>query len=149
LTARDVLRRAFDAKVDRRHDKKDTGMGANVSARLGALCYVAWGIFHVYVAWQIYGLAWPLTGISQGRMLQLAAYMLTIALFAIVIGLRRNWRNDTPGYWLNLCVIGWADLMWVLVVVLPGYVPAARGLIPPAIFVAGAILTTHAHRRRV
>jgi len=117
-------------------------------ARLGAACYVAWGVFHVYVAWQIYVLALPLSGIAQGRMLQLAAYMLSIALFAVAIALWRVWRNDRLGYWLNLVVVGWADIVWVLVVVLPGYVPLGRGLIPPAIFVAGAVLTTLAQRQR-
>jgi len=117
-------------------------------ARLGAACYVAWGVFHVYVAWQIYVLALPLSGIAQGRMLQLAAYMLSIALFAIAMALWRVWRNDRLGYWLNLIVVGWADIVWVLVVVLPGYVPLGRGLIPPAIFVAAAVLTTLAQRPR-
>ncbi len=117
-------------------------------ARLGAICYAAWGVFHVYVAWQIYVVALPLSGIAQGRMLQLAAYMLTIALFAIVIAVWRVWRNDRLGYWLNLAVVGWADVIWVLVVVLPGYVPLGRGLIPPAIFVLGALLTTLAQRHR-
>ena len=117
-------------------------------ARLGAACYVAWGVFHVYVAWQIYVLALPLSGIAQGRMLQFAAYMLSIALFAIAMALWRVWRNDRLGYWLNLIVVGWADIVWVLVVVLPGYVPLGRGLIPPAIFVAAAVLTTLAQRPR-
>ena len=88
----------------------------------------------------------PLSGIAQGRMLQLAAYMLSIALFAIAIAVSRLWRNDSLGYWLALVVVGWADAIWVLVVVLPGYVPLGRGLIPPAIFVAGAVLTTLARR---
>ena len=57
------------------------------------------------------------TGITQGRTLQLAAYMLAIALFAIAIAL---WRNDRLGYWLNLSVVSGADIIWVLVVVLPG-----------------------------
>jgi hypothetical protein len=74
--------------------------------------------------------------------------MLTIALFAIVIAVWRVWRNDRLGYWLNLAVVGWADIIWVLVVVLPGYVPLGRGLIPPAIFVLGALLTTLAQRDR-
>jgi hypothetical protein len=121
-------------------------MAGALYARLGASCYVAWGAFHVYVAWQIETLALPLSGIAQGRMLQLAAYMLSIALFAIVIAVWRLWRNDSLGYWLALAVVGWADAVWVLVVVLPGYVPLGRGLIPPAIFVAGAVLTTLARR---
>lgn len=121
----------------------------NIFARLGAILYTAWGIFHVYVAWQIYTLGATEQGIAQGRLFQLAAYMLTISLFAIVVALTRNWRNDTLGYWLNLTVVSWADIIWVIVVVLPGYVPMARGLIPPAIWVAAAICSTIAQRVRV
>ena len=73
-------------------------MSTTLYARLGAIFFIIWGVFHVYVAWQIYSLALAQTGIAQGRMLQLAAYMLTIALFAIVVALWRNWRNDRLGY---------------------------------------------------
>jgi hypothetical protein len=62
--------------------------------------------------------------------------------------LRCNWRNDRRGYWLNLRVVGWADAIWVAVVVLPGYVDPFRGLVPPAIYVAGAVLATYAQRQR-
>ena len=115
---------------------------AQWTARLGALCYVAWGLFHVKVAHEIYLLGSAQTGITQGRLYQLAAYLLCIAVFAIVVALVANWRNTQRGYWLNLCVIGWADGVWVLVVVLPGYVPLFRGLLPPAIFLAGVVLTS-------
>jgi hypothetical protein len=75
--------------------------------------------------------------------------MLTIALFAIVVALWCNWRNDRLGYWLNLAVVSWADIVWVLVVVLPGYVPLARGLITPAFWLAGALCCTLAQRDRI
>jgi hypothetical protein len=117
---------------------------ARVTARVGALCYAAWGLFHVRVAYDIYRLGLPLTGIAQGRMHQLAAYMLTLSLFVIGVGVLLNWRNSRVGFWLNVCVAGWADGVWVLVVVLPGYVGLARGLIPPAIFIAGAVATATA-----
>jgi hypothetical protein len=119
-----------------------------IFARLGAGFYVAWGMFHVYVAWQIYTLGATEQGIAQGRLFQMAAYMLTIALFAIGIAITRNWRNDKLGYWLNLAVVSWADSIWVLVVVIPGYVPFARGLIPPAIWLTAAVFSTLAHRRQ-
>ena len=122
------------------------GLEIKAAARLGAIFYVMWGAFHLRVAYGIYMLGIPLTGIAQGRMYQLATYMLTISLFVICIAVALNWRNSRIGYWLNLCVAGWADSVWVLVVVLPGYVGLARGLIPPAIFVAGAIGTTIARR---
>jgi hypothetical protein len=113
----------------------------------GAICYIAWGAFHISVAHDIYLLGAPQTGIAQGRLFQLAAYLLTIALFAVIVGAFGNWRNNSTAYSLNLCVVGWVDGIWTLVVVLPGYVPALRGLIPPAIFVLGAALTTIDRRR--
>lgn len=124
----------------------------NVSTRLlsrtAAFLYAAWGAFHVYVAWQIMTLALNEHGIAQGRLLQLAAYMLSISLFAIIVAFWRVSKNDTAGFWLNLAVVGWADAVWVLVVVLPGYVPLVRGLLPPAVFVLAACLSTMAYRRR-
>ena len=115
---------------------------ALIAARGGALCYMAWGIFHVGVARDIYGNGVAQAGIVQGRLFQFAAYMLCIALFAIVVAVLGNWHNSRLGYWLNLCVVGWADGVWVLVVVLPGYVSPLRGLAPPAVFLLGAVLTT-------
>jgi hypothetical protein len=82
------------------------------------------------------------TGIAQGRTFQLAAYMLTIASFVLIVAVTLNRRNSVSGYWLNLCVAGWADAVWVLVVVLPGYVSFVRGFLPPAIFLAAAIAST-------
>lgn len=126
----------------------DTSSPATLwTARLGALCYVAWGLFHCKVAYDIMTLGQGQQGITQGRLFQLAAYMLSISLFIIAMAVWRNWRNDRIGYWLSLCVAGWADGIWILVVVLPGYVGFARGFIPPAIFLVGAILTTIAYRR--
>jgi len=34
-------------------------------------------------------------GLAQGRLFQMAAYMLCIALFAVGIAPTRNWRNDS------------------------------------------------------
>ena len=72
--------------------------------------------------------------------------MLCIAVFAVLTAAVGNWRNGKWSYWLNLIVVGWADLVWVLVVVLPGYVPLLRGLLPPAIYGLGALLTIAARR---
>ena len=60
------------------------------TARLGALCYVAWGLFHIKVANDIYLLGSAQTGITQGRLYQLAGYLLCIAVFAIVVALVAN-----------------------------------------------------------
>jgi hypothetical protein len=116
------------------------------TARAAALLYATWAAFHVKVAWDIMQLGLAQTGIAQGRTFQLAAYMLTIALFVLIVAVTLNWRNSVRGYWLNLCVAGWADAIWVLVVVLPGYVSLVRGFLPPAIFLAAAIASTIARQ---
>jgi hypothetical protein len=72
-------------------------------------------------------------------MFQLAAYMLTIALFAVAIALWCNWRNDRLGHWLTFCVIGWVDIIWIAVVVLPGYVSLGRAPLPPCFWAIRAI----------
>lgn len=118
-------------------------------ARIGAFFYVVWGLFHLRVAWNIFKLGEVQAGLAQGRIFQLAAYMLTISIFVICVAVFLNWRNDRRGYWLNLCVAGWADAIWLFVVVLPGYVGLIRGLVPPAVFVAGALATTLARQNSV
>jgi hypothetical protein len=108
--------------------------------------YAAWAVFHLKVAWDIMQLGLTQTSIAQARTFQLAAYMLTIALFVLIVAVTLNRRNSVIGYWLNLCVAGWADAIWVVVVVLPGYVGVVRGLLPPAIFLAAATASTIAKR---
>lgn len=68
----------------------DHRQGASPLSRLGALCYAGWGLFHVKVAADIWRLGSGQQGLAQGRLYQLAAYMLTIAIFVLVVGL---WRN--------------------------------------------------------
>lgn len=116
------------------------------TARAAALLYAAWAVFHLKVAWDIMQLGLTQTSIAQARTFQLAAYMLTIALFVLIVAVTLNRRNSVIGYWLNLCVAGWADAIWVVVVVLPGYVGVVRGLLPPAIFLAAATASTIAKR---
>jgi uncharacterized membrane protein len=105
---------------------------------------VVWGVFHVSVAHDIYQLGAGQSGIAQGRLYQLAAYMLSIALFAIATAVLGNWRESERAHWLNLCVVGWADGIWLLVDVFPGYVPFVRGIVPPIIFLLAAAFTSWA-----
>jgi hypothetical protein len=112
------------------------------TTRAAVLLYASWAVFHLKVAWDIMQLGLTQTGIAQGRTFQLAAYMLTIASFVLIVAFTLIRRNSVRGYWLNLCVAGWADAVWVLVVVLPGYVSFVRGFLPPAIFLAAAIAST-------
>ena len=67
----------------------------------------------------------------------------------MAVAILLNWRNDRIGYWLNLIVVGAVDLGYVVLVVVPGYVPAS--LIPfagPIIYVIGAMFSTAGLLRR-
>jgi hypothetical protein len=46
---------------------------STITARVGALCYSVWGLFHVNVAHDIYELGSTHTGMAQGRLYHLAA----------------------------------------------------------------------------
>ena len=122
---------------------KTAAWAARVSALLSA-----WAVFHLKVARDILQPGLTQNGIAQGRTFQLGAYMLTSALFVLVVATALNWRNGSSGYWLNLCVAGWADAVWLIVVVLPAYVSLVRGVVPPAIFLAAAIAATFARQAR-
>lgn len=63
-------------------------MNSQRASRIGAICYAAWGFFHRKLAYEIYRLGTQGRALAQGRLFQLAAYMLSIALFAIVVAAR-------------------------------------------------------------
>lgn len=111
--------------------------------RIGATLYFLWGILHLYAAYGIYKLGTDLEpGLVQARLFQDAAFMLIIALLAMAIAVWKNWNNDRIGYWLNLSIVSVADIIFLLLVVIPGYVPLGRGLIGPALWVAAVIFST-------
>ena len=80
-------------------------------------------------------------GLVQGKINQGAWDLLFFALFAIVIAVLYNWKNDPLGYWLNLIVVSAADIGFIIFVLLPGYVyffPASG----PVFGIGGAVFTT-------
>jgi hypothetical protein len=42
-----------------------------------------------------------------------------------------NWRNDKQGYWMNGTLIAFADIPFVLFVLVPGLIPWWPGLAGP------------------
>ena len=95
----------------------------NLAAKIGAVFYVLWGVFHLFAANSVYKLAGGASGMVQGRLLQTAFYLLFFAVSGIVIALALNWRNDRQGYWMNGILIAFGDIPFVLFVLLPGLVP--------------------------
>jgi hypothetical protein len=66
-----------------------------------------------------------------------------IALLAIVLAVTLNWRNDRIGYWINVIMVGVVDLGFLILIVMPGYIPASlAALAGPIVYVFAAIFST-------
>lgn len=111
--------------------------------RAGAVFYALWGILHLVAVSDQYRYAQALeTGMTQGRLLQGATYLLAFALTAIFVAVFLNWRNSRTGYWINFAVVALADIPFILFVLIPGHMPVFPGIIGPLLWVAGLLFTT-------
>lgn len=111
--------------------------------RAGAVFYALWGILHLVAVSDQYRYALALeTGMTQGRLLQGATYLVTLALTAIVVAVFLNWRNSRTGYWINFAVVALADIPFILFVLIPGHMPVFPGIIGPLLWIAGLLFTT-------
>ena len=115
---------------------------AKWAARIGAVLYVLWGVFHLVAASAVYALAEQSTGLVRGRLLQDAFYLLSFAVAGILMAVILNWRNDKQGYWMNGTLIAFADIPFVLFVLAPGLIPWWPGLVGPLLWLIASIFTT-------
>jgi hypothetical protein len=116
----------------------------NIAAKIGGALYVVWGVLHLVAAWGIHVLAASLPpGVAYGRMEQAGWHLAVFALLAMALGVSLNWRDDRAGYWINLIVVAAVDMGFVLILVVPGFIPVSAGsLAGPAVFVIAAVFST-------
>jgi hypothetical protein len=118
-------------------------------AKPGAISYVVWGLLHIVAAFEEFTLGRSLEpGLVQGKINQGAWDLLFFALFAIVVAVKYNWRNDTLGYWLNLIVVSAADIGFIIFVLLPGHAAWFPGILGPVFWTAGVIFSTVGIKRK-
>jgi hypothetical protein len=115
---------------------------AEYAARIGAVFYVLWGVFHLVAANAVYALAEQSAGMVRARLLQDAFYLLFFAVAGIVVAVVLNWRNDKQGYWMNGTLIAFADIPFVLFVLVPGLIPWWPGLVGPLVWLIAFVSTT-------
>ena len=116
-------------------------------AKLGAGSYVIWGLLHIVAAIDEFTVGKGLEpGLVKGKIDQGAWDLLFFALFAIVIAVRFNWKNDALGYWLNLIIVSAADIGFIIFVLLPGYVDIFPSILGPIFWVLGIAFSTLAFR---
>jgi len=112
--------------------------------QIGALFYVAWGVLHLYAAYQVYsklGVRQP-AGMLQGRIYQSAWNLACFALAAIGVALVSNWFNSPLGFWLNLALTSVTDIGFLLFIIWPKYLPLWPGLLGPALWVLALLFST-------
>lgn len=67
-----------------------------------------------------------------------------LGALAILTALFLNWKNYRSGYWLNLAIVGCADLGLILFMVVPGVMSISDAWIGPALFVIAIFFSTFA-----
>ena len=117
-------------------------------AKLGAIFYVLWGLLHLKAAHAVYGLANSLeAGMVQARLLQDASFMLMVSLLAIWVAATRNWKNDRAGYFVNLVTVSAVDVFFIILIVMPGYLPMKIAAGGPVLWVLALVFSTIAIRQ--
>lgn len=136
----------------------------NYAHKIGALFYILWGILHVVggaVLLQqlsaegatgmlaVIGSAVPaealpsISGGLTGAVLGFHAWnIIWFGIFALIVGVVLNWRNNRTGYWLNLFVVGAADLGLIVALLVPGYMALSDGLLGPTLWLLAAVFST-------
>jgi hypothetical protein len=115
---------------------------AEYAARIGAVFYVLWGVFHLVAANAVYALAEQSTGLLRARLLQDAFYLLFFAVVGILMAVIMNWRNDKQGFRMNGTLIAFADIPFVLFVLAPGLIPWWPGVVGPLLWLIAFVFTT-------
>ncbi len=129
--------------------------------RIGAVFYVLWGLLHVWAGADLLGadaldqLALlstdPLPNQALPQALQplvhaalsFHAYnLLWFGLFAVVVAISLNWRNNWIGYWVNLAVVGADDVGLLLFLILPGHLSFAEAGLGPVLFALAALFSS-------
>ena len=136
--AQSAIRLSLTAGRERGDDLCRSQLGCQ--AGRGVLCPV--GCFPLGGANAVYGLAEQSTGMVRGRLLQDAFYVLFFALAGILMAVILNWRNDKQGYWMNGTLIAFADIPFVLFVLVPGLIPWWPGLAGPLLWLIAFLLTS-------
>jgi hypothetical protein len=119
-------------------------------AKIGATSYIIWGLLHIGAALDEFRLGSTLEPrLVQGKINQGAWDLLFFALFAIVVAVKYNWKNDSLGYWLNLIVVSAADIGFIIFVLLPGHLALFPGILGPVFWIGGAVFSTLGIRTKI
>lgn len=132
--------------------------------RLGAIFYMLWGLLHVAGGLLLLtslpsagatgvlgmmGTAVPPEqlptlphGVSGGVLAFHAWNIIGFGSLSLVIALLLNWQNSRLGYWLNLVIVGIADLGLIIYLLIPGYMHLSDGIWGPLLWLLAILFST-------
>ena len=132
--------------------------------KIGAILYALWGLLHIVGAavlllqanntgattvFATIGSATPATALPQlsnnlvDAVLGYYAWnLLWLGCFVLVVAVCSNWRNSPTGFWLNLVVVSAVDLGLVVLLVAPGYMALADGMLGVALWLPAVLFST-------
>ena len=129
----------------------------------GATFYVLWGVMHAMIGIQILVVnmrqsthavintlyqdshqSTPehLGPVVGALMNQHGWNLLWFGLFAAVVGVLWNRRNNLAAYWANLAVVSLADIGFIAAILVPGYINVWMGIGGPILWVFAVIFST-------
>ena len=120
-----------------------------MNAKLGAIFYTLWALLHFKAAHAVYSLAATLdAGMIQARLFQDASFMALVSALTIWVAITRNWNNDRTGYWVNLVSVSAVDVFFIILIVMPGYLPLKIALAGPVLWALALAFSTLAIRQK-
>lgn len=129
--------------------------------KIGAVIYLLWGVIHILGGGLIMLASEPAqqlgmmssnvtveplppgsAGLVHAGLSFHGFNLLWFGIFVAVVAMTMNWKNTRGGYWLNLTVVGAADLGLIIFLILPGYMSVSDGLIGPLLLVPAFVFST-------
>lgn len=138
---------------------KDEG---NTLSRIGAALFVIWGVVHIGVGGAALGSLFtsgPAAMFAQAELIvgpnQMDATMnhvanliaeyyfdiVALGILAIIVSVCLIWQNRPLGFWINVIVLGIADLAFLFAEIVPGYQPLFPPLLGPIIYVLASVFS--------
>jgi hypothetical protein len=65
-----------------------------------------------------------------------------LGLVSIAVAVFLNWKNSKPGYWINMAIVGFADLGLIFFMVIPGVMSITDAWIGPLLFTLALVFST-------
>lgn len=128
--------------------------------KLGAIFYALWGVLHVIggaviltadarTQVEMFGTAMvapgtaPEPGPIVHAVLSFHAYnLLWMGLLSLIVAILLNWKNSRIGYWINLAIVGAADLGLIVFLLIPGYMSVLDGSLGPVLWMLALVFST-------